>query len=203
MTPLRVAVLDDHPTVRAGVRAIIDSAEDLRHVGEAATEQELWPLLRAARPEVLLVDLHHPGRDGLALAAVLSTLDDAPRVILHTAVRSDELTVAAALAGVTATVGKHESRQALLDTIRAAREPGARHDRLDPFSRGRVLARLEPPDRPIAAMHLVDTPVSGIAEALRMTPSEVARRMQAMLRRLIALPRTLPRSGAPPGTVAT
>lgn len=201
--PLRVAVLDDHPAVRAGVRAIVESTPDLRHVGDAAGEDDLWPLLRAARPDVLLIDLRHPGRDGLALAAVLSSLDEAPRVVLHTAARSDELTVAAALAGVTATVGKGERRLALLDTIRAAGEPGARHERLDPFARGRVLAHLEPPDRAIAAMQLVDTPVTGIAEALRMAPSEVGRRIEAVLQRLIPRPPAWPRAGPPPGTVAT
>jgi DNA-binding NarL/FixJ family response regulator len=65
-TALRVAVLDDHPAVLAGVRAIVASAPDLEHVGDAASEEELWPLLLATRPDVLLADLHHPGRDGLA-----------------------------------------------------------------------------------------------------------------------------------------
>ncbi len=192
MTPLRVAVLDDHPAVRAGVRAIVDPAPDLRHVGDAATEEELWRLLREARPDVLLVDLHHPGRDGLTLAAVLASRDEAPKVVLHTAARSDELTVAAALAGVAATVGKDESGPALLAASRAAGEPGARHERLDLLARGRVLARLEPTDRAIAAMRLVDTPVSGIAEALRIAPGDVGRRIQHVLRRLVASPYAAP-----------
>jgi DNA-binding NarL/FixJ family response regulator len=185
VTPLRVAVLDDHPVVRAGVRAIVEPAPDLRHVGDAASEEELWPLLRAARAHVLVLDLHHPGRDGLTLAARLSALDVTLRVVLHTALRSDELTAAAALAGVAVTVGKDQSPPDLLRAIRAASDPGARHERLDLVARGRVLAHLEPPDRPIAAMHLVDTPVSGIAEALRITPRDVRLRIEAMLRRLV------------------
>lgn len=193
MTRLRVAVLDGHPAVRAGVRAIIEAAPDLQHVGDAASEEELWPLLRGARPDVLLLDLHHPGRDGLTLSALLSRLEEAPRVVLHTAIRSDELTVAAALAGVTATVGKGESPLTLLDTIRAASQPGTQHERLDVLARGRVLAHLEPPDRAIAAMRLVDTPVTGIAEALRMAPSEIGRRIEAVLRRLILPPPSLTR----------
>jgi DNA-binding NarL/FixJ family response regulator len=111
VTPLRVAVLDDHPVVRAGVRAIVESAPDLRHVGDAASAEELWPLLRAARAHVLVLDVHHPGRDGLTLAARLSALDVTLRVVLHTALRSDELIVAAALAGVAVTVGKDETRR--------------------------------------------------------------------------------------------
>lgn len=187
---MRVAVLDDHPAVRAGVRVIVESAADLRHVGDAASEEELWPLLRAARPNVLLLDLHHPGRDGLALSARVSAMRGPPRVLLHTAVRSDALTVAAALAGVTATVGKEESGLALLSTIRAAHESGVGRERLDPFRRGRVLARLEPADQAIAAMHFADTPISGIAEALRIAPSEVRRRIEAMLGHLVPRPVT-------------
>ena len=188
MTPLRVAVLDDHPAVRAGVRALLDTAPDLEHAGDAAGEAELWPLLRAARPDVLLVDLHHPGRNGLRLAAMLAELDEGPRVVLHTAASSDELTVAASLAGVTATVSKRDEGTVLLETIRAASEPGARHERLDIRARGRVLAHLEPPDRAIAAMYLLDTPVSGIAEALRIAPGDVRRRIAAILRRLVPQP---------------
>jgi hypothetical protein len=113
-------------------------------------------------------------------------------VVLHTALHSDQLTVAAALTGVAVTVGKDQSPPDLLGAIRAAGDPGARHERLDLVARGRVLAHLEPPDRPIAAMHLVDTPVSGIAEALRITPRDVRLRIEAMLRRL-----------APPATAST
>jgi DNA-binding NarL/FixJ family response regulator len=178
--------------VRAGVRAIVEPAPDLRHVGDAASEEELWPLLRAARAHVLVLDLHHPGRDELTLAARLSALDLTLRVVLHTALRSDELTVAAALAGVPSTVGKDESPPELLRAIRTASDPGARHERLDLVARGRVLAPLEPPDRAITAMHLVDTPVSGIAEALRITPRDVRLRIEAMLRRLV-----------PPATAST
>jgi DNA-binding NarL/FixJ family response regulator len=192
VTPLRVAVLDDHPVVRAGVRAIVESAPDLRHVGDAASEEELWPLLRAARAHVLVLDLHHPGRDGLTLAARLSALDVTLRVVLHTALRSDELTVAAALAGVAVTVGKDESPPELLRAIRAASDPVPATSASTSSPAGASWPPLEPPDRAIAAMHLVDTPVSGIAEALRITPRDVRLRIEAMLRRLV-----------PPATAST
>ena len=60
---IRIAYLDDHPATRAGLEAILDPPVDLIPVGGAATEHELWPLLTRTRPDVLLVDYHHPGSD--------------------------------------------------------------------------------------------------------------------------------------------
>jgi DNA-binding NarL/FixJ family response regulator len=64
---IRVAVLDDHPAVRAGVQAILAPEPDLISVGSAANEEQVWPLLRRTRPDVIVLGFHHPGRDGLAL----------------------------------------------------------------------------------------------------------------------------------------
>jgi CheY-like chemotaxis protein len=161
--------------VRAGVRAIVESAPDLRHVGDAASEEELWPLLRVARAHVLVLDVHHPGRDGLTLAARLSALDVTLRVVLQTALRSDELTVAAALAGVAVTVGKDESPPDLLRAIRVASDPGARPERLDLVARGRVLAHVEPPDPADRG----DAPRRNAGQRYRRGPAHHAPRRQA------------------------
>jgi chemotaxis response regulator CheB len=97
--PIRIALLDDHTAVRAGLRAIIASEPDLELVGAAASEAELWPLLRTTHPDLVLLDLHHPGRDGLSLALQIKRPPDAPAVVLYSAFIDDVLVVAAALAG--------------------------------------------------------------------------------------------------------
>ncbi len=62
---IRVAVLDDHPAVRSGLQAILAPEPDLLLVGSAANDEQVWPLLRDTRPDVIVLDVHHPGRDGL------------------------------------------------------------------------------------------------------------------------------------------
>ncbi|HHX42790.1 MAG TPA: response regulator transcription factor [Chloroflexi bacterium] len=56
-----VLLADDHPSVRAGIRAILERAPDLRVVGEAADGAEARRLVAALRPQVLLLDLRMPG----------------------------------------------------------------------------------------------------------------------------------------------
>jgi len=63
VTPVRVVLADDHPLFRAGLRAVIDAAEDLEVVGEAETGIEAVTLGRAA--DLVLMDLRMPGVDGL------------------------------------------------------------------------------------------------------------------------------------------
>jgi DNA-binding NarL/FixJ family response regulator len=184
MHPLRTAVLDDHPAIHVGVRSILERTTDLRYAGGAADEYGLWPLLHRVRPDVVLLDLHHSGRDGLTLTRLLTGRPVAPRVVLHTAVRSDELTVAALLAGATASVGKHESARTLVNAIRAAGRPDARPSEVGAATRRRALSDFEDTDRAIIAMRLDGAPVGSIADVLRLHPTRVERRISRALGRL-------------------
>jgi len=122
MKPIvRVAFLDDHPAIRAGLQAILATEPDLRLVGFAAGEHELWPLLERTHPAVVILDLHHPGRDGLALCLQIKRQPDAPAVLLYSAYTPAALLVAAAVAGADAIVSK--SSAAAGDII--SREPSA------------------------------------------------------------------------------
>jgi DNA-binding NarL/FixJ family response regulator len=58
MTTVRVALVDDHPVVRAGMRALVDGEEDLAVVGEASDAYSAEQLVAAVRPDVVLMDLN-------------------------------------------------------------------------------------------------------------------------------------------------
>ena len=68
---IRVLVVDDHPTLRAGVLQAIKEASDIEVVGEAATGPELWASLAKLQPDVVLLDLQMPGFD---------PFEDSPRI---------------------------------------------------------------------------------------------------------------------------
>jgi DNA-binding NarL/FixJ family response regulator len=68
---IRVLVVDDHPTLRAGVLQAIKEASDIEVVGEAATGPELWASLAKFQPDVVLLDLQMPGFD---------PFEDSPRI---------------------------------------------------------------------------------------------------------------------------
>jgi DNA-binding NarL/FixJ family response regulator len=64
---IRIAVIDDHPALRAGLRTVIDAEPGLVFVGESAGDEEsVWPLLRRTEPDLILLDYHLPHGDGLA-----------------------------------------------------------------------------------------------------------------------------------------
>ncbi|HET6920774.1 MAG TPA: response regulator transcription factor, partial [Jiangellaceae bacterium] len=62
---IRVAVADDQPLVRAGIRAMLDLADDLTLIGEAADGRAAVELARRERPDVLLMDIRMPVLDGI------------------------------------------------------------------------------------------------------------------------------------------
>src|SRR5215211_4893482 len=86
--PLRVVVADDHALMRSTLRLLLTSADGLQVVGEAATGAEVVPLVALTKPDVVVLDLHMPGLDGLqcveqlagshpeVIAVVLSAVDD-------------------------------------------------------------------------------------------------------------------------------
>jgi DNA-binding NarL/FixJ family response regulator len=85
MTTVRVALVDDHPVVRAGMRALVDGQEDLTVVGEASDAHSAEQLVAAVRPDVVLMDLNlGTGPGGAVVTARLRALPDPPRVLVLT-----------------------------------------------------------------------------------------------------------------------
>jgi DNA-binding NarL/FixJ family response regulator len=82
---IRVALVDDHPVVRAGLRALVDAQDDLTVVGEASDAHSAEQLVAAVRPDVVLMDLNLGGGPGGAEAtARLRALPEPPRVLVLT-----------------------------------------------------------------------------------------------------------------------
>ena len=80
--PVTVVVADDHPVVRRGVRALLETAPDLRVVGEAADGLEAVALVARLRPGILVVDLMLPGIDGLEVTRRVRQLGPPTRVVV-------------------------------------------------------------------------------------------------------------------------
>jgi DNA-binding NarL/FixJ family response regulator len=178
---IRVALLDDHPAVRAGVEAMLAPEPDLLSVGSAADEEELWPLLRRARPSVVVLDVHHPGRDGLALCLEVKRSLNAPAVVLYSASTPRGLCVAATLAGADAVVAKSSPARALLEAIRdVAREP-RRLPSIPRQLRVEAAARLDPADHAILAMGLAGESPADIGVTLGRSARSIAERIAAIV----------------------
>jgi DNA-binding NarL/FixJ family response regulator len=116
---IRVAIVDDHPALRAGLRAALESEWGLEPAGEAARAEDVPALAYRTRPDVVLVDYHLPGRDGLAVCLELKGDVPAPGVVLYSAYADASLVVPAIVAGADAIVHKGAPAAELFAAVRA------------------------------------------------------------------------------------
>ncbi len=118
---IAVLLVDDHPVVRSGLRAVLDSADGLQVVGEAATGEEAIVLTARLHPDVVLCDLRLGlGIDGIRTTVELRTLDPAPAVLILTTFDRDAEILGAMEAGAAGYLLKESAPEASVDGIRRA-----------------------------------------------------------------------------------
>lgn len=86
---IRLVLVDDHAIIREGCRMVLTQAGDIDVVGQAGSAEEALPLVRALKPDVVLMDIHLPGASGLQATEHLTATQPDARVIVLTMI--DEL----------------------------------------------------------------------------------------------------------------
>jgi DNA-binding NarL/FixJ family response regulator len=124
---IRVALADDQELVRAGFRTLIESADDLQVVGEAADGEEAVRLVRDRIPDVVLMDIRMPCVDGIEATKRIQDLSGTEnvRVLVLTTFDLDEYVHAALRAGASGFLLKDASPAELLNAIRVIHEGDA------------------------------------------------------------------------------
>src|SRR5271170_2787422 len=116
--PIRVAIADDHPIFRDGVRKLLEHEDDIVVVGEVSSGAECPGLLAKVKPDILLLDLRMPDKDGLTLLEEMN-FDALPsRVIVLTATEDDRDVVRAMRLGARGVVLKQSASDLLIKSIR-------------------------------------------------------------------------------------
>lgn len=116
---LHVLVVDDHPIVRQGLAAVIRAQPDLEVVGEATNGDEAVMIAVAKQPDVIILDLHMPIKDGLTVIHELRQVVPHGVVLVLTSVVDHEKILAALQAGASGYMLKDAPTNELLAAIRA------------------------------------------------------------------------------------
>lgn len=118
MSGIRVALVDDQPLFRSGLRMLIDSQDDLEVVGEAGDGAEAVTMVAASKPDVVLMDIRMPVRDGIQATEDIVQAGRAPRILVLTTFDLDENAARAIRAGASGFVLKDAEPEFLLAAIR-------------------------------------------------------------------------------------
>ena len=118
--PIRVLVVDDQELVRSGFCVILDAADGITVVGEAANGEAAVAVAAVHHPDVVLMDIRMPGMDGLEATRLLTGGSPAPKVVMLTTFDLDEYVYEALRAGASGFLLKDSPRADLIAAVRAA-----------------------------------------------------------------------------------
>ncbi|HLH42888.1 MAG TPA: response regulator transcription factor [Bryobacteraceae bacterium] len=118
MKTVRIAIADDHPIVRDGLKRLLQLENDFEIVGEAADGRQVLDLVSHTHPDVLLLDLRMPNLDGLATLQALQHANRSTRVIVLTASEDKNEFVTAMKLGCSGIVLKHTEPDLIVKSIR-------------------------------------------------------------------------------------
>jgi NarL family two-component system response regulator LiaR len=116
---IRVLIADDHRLVRNGLAALLDRKTDIEVIGQAANGVEAVRQACALHPDVILLDLVMPGKDGLSAIQEIKQKEPAARIVVLTSFGEDARVFAAIKAGALGYLLKDCSPHELVESIRA------------------------------------------------------------------------------------
>ncbi|MER8100355.1 response regulator transcription factor [Kitasatospora sp. NPDC094016] len=170
---IRLLLADDHPVVRAGLRAVLEGEPDFTIAAEAATAERAVELAAAGGVDVVLMDLQFgPGSamNGAQATAAITARPGAPRVLVVTTYETDADTLPALEAGATGYLLKDAPPEELAQAVRAA---AAGRSALAPSVADRLLERMR---TPAAALSARETEVLGLV-ADGLTNQQISQRL--------------------------
>lgn len=195
-TKTRILLVDDHPVVRAGLAAMLETQADFAVIGEAGDGAEAVRCIEALDPDVVLMDLEMPGTDGLAVLEELARKALPNKVIVFTIFDTDERILRAVQAGAQGYLLKSAPREEVFQAIRTVcaggspLQPGVAARLLGRVSGGNAPAGLTPREREVLGLLAKGLQNKEIAAVLHIGERTAKFHVSALLRKLGAGNRT-------------
>lgn len=141
MSQIKILIVDDHPVVRDGLSAVLETQADFEVVGEAGDGREAVAQVEQLQPDVVLLDLDMPVMDGLEALRRIIQLRPQTKVIIFTVFDTDERILAAVRAGAQGYLLKGDApRQEIFRAVRTVYQGGAL---LQPVVASKLLRRMQ------------------------------------------------------------
>ncbi len=139
---IRVAIVDDHPIVRQGLRFLLEQQAGIEVVGEGEDGDQALKLVEAELPDVLLLDLLMPKMDGISAVRAIKRVAPSVQIMILTSYFEDDQIFAVIKAGALSYLLKDTRPQGLVAAVRAA----ARGESvLHPQVAARILGEMQQP----------------------------------------------------------
>ncbi len=117
-TPVRVLLVDDHPVIRDGLQQVLERTGEFEVVGHAGDGEEAEQIAKEVVPDLIIMDVLMPGRDGIdACREIIDALEDV-RVLMLTASTERDAVIEAVAAGADGYLQKFTGTEQLLATVR-------------------------------------------------------------------------------------
>ena len=177
-----IMLVDDHAVVREGYRSVLQKQPGLRVIAEAADGAEAYRLFKAARPDLVVMDLAMPGIGGIEAIRRIRQWDRAARILVFTMHQNAGFAVQAIRAGARGYVTKTSPPEALVDAVmqvlagRIALSPDIDHELALSRLAGETAAAdvLTAREFEVFRMLLAEMTTEEIAAALHISPKTVA-----------------------------
>jgi DNA-binding NarL/FixJ family response regulator len=155
---ISVAIVDDHPVVRAGLRAILEAAGDMRVVAEGATAMDALRLTAEFQPDVLVLDINLPDGSGIDVARKLGDQSLRTAILILTVHRDPQTVFGLLECGAMGYVLKDEALETLAHAVRAV---AAGESWLSPVVASQVVRRAVGRETTLrGARYQLDTPLT-------------------------------------------
>jgi len=115
---INIMIVDDHPVVRQGLRAMLSSEPDIRVQGMAASAREAISLIEREQPDVVLMDLRMPEMEGIEAIKRLRRISPNIKILVLTNYGSDEYIVRATQAGAMGYLLKNTPQEEIVNAVR-------------------------------------------------------------------------------------
>jgi DNA-binding NarL/FixJ family response regulator len=142
--PLRVLLVDDHEVVRKGLRALLESHDDIDVVGEVGTAAEAVRQVGFNAPDVVVMDVRLPDGSGVETTRRIRARFPDVSVLILSSYADEEALLSAIEAGASGYLLKRVDTDAIVDAVRAV---GAGESLLDPAMTAKLFEKLRDPNR--------------------------------------------------------